>query len=176
MIGWLMNLDLLVGWELSGETEVIGENLPQCQFVHQIPYDLTWDRNLAVTMRIPHATARTMACPLYRCYVDICYMRRFWNWFYNVFSWLVVIISICIYIKMFCKPHISHCLYTHLSYHSENCWNLARSMNISYTRPLTHLLTRCSATTYLAQGHESYTPGVHGCWLALKILGCGWGG
>jgi hypothetical protein len=26
--------------EMAGETEVLGENLPQCRFVHQIPHTL----------------------------------------------------------------------------------------------------------------------------------------
>jgi hypothetical protein len=34
MIGWLINMEHLVEWELRGETEILGENLPLCQFVH----------------------------------------------------------------------------------------------------------------------------------------------
>jgi hypothetical protein len=30
----IMNLEQSVEWELTGETEVLGENLPQCHFVH----------------------------------------------------------------------------------------------------------------------------------------------
>jgi hypothetical protein len=34
--GWymMMNVEQLMEWELSGETEVSGENLPQCHVVH----------------------------------------------------------------------------------------------------------------------------------------------
>jgi hypothetical protein len=30
----VMNVEQLVEWELTGETEVIGENLSQCHFLH----------------------------------------------------------------------------------------------------------------------------------------------
>jgi hypothetical protein len=33
MVGWLINVEQLVGWELAEETEVFGENLLQCNFV-----------------------------------------------------------------------------------------------------------------------------------------------
>jgi hypothetical protein len=29
-----MNVEQLAEWELAGETEVVGENLPQCHFAH----------------------------------------------------------------------------------------------------------------------------------------------
>jgi hypothetical protein len=30
-----MNIEQLVEWELAGETEVLGENLSHCHFLHQ---------------------------------------------------------------------------------------------------------------------------------------------
>jgi hypothetical protein len=32
----MLSVEQSVEWELSGETEVIGENLPMCQFVHNM--------------------------------------------------------------------------------------------------------------------------------------------
>jgi hypothetical protein len=37
---WMMHVEQSVEWELTGETEVLGENLPQCHFVHKS--HMTW--------------------------------------------------------------------------------------------------------------------------------------
>jgi hypothetical protein len=37
----MMNVEQSVKWELAGETEVLGENLPQCHFVDHKSY-MTW--------------------------------------------------------------------------------------------------------------------------------------
>jgi hypothetical protein len=34
MIGWSVNVEQLVEWELTGETEILGENPSQSLFVH----------------------------------------------------------------------------------------------------------------------------------------------
>jgi hypothetical protein len=44
----MMSVEQSVECELEGETEVLGENLPQCHFV--LPYDLTWARTRAAAM------------------------------------------------------------------------------------------------------------------------------
>jgi hypothetical protein len=40
----IMMMEKLVEW-LGGETEVLGENLPQCRFVHHKPHMLCPDAN-----------------------------------------------------------------------------------------------------------------------------------
>jgi hypothetical protein len=37
----MMNVEQSVEWESAGESEVLGENLPQCHFVHH-KSDMTW--------------------------------------------------------------------------------------------------------------------------------------
>jgi hypothetical protein len=40
----MMSVEQSVEWELAGETEVLGENLPQCHSSLQIPHELSRDR------------------------------------------------------------------------------------------------------------------------------------
>jgi hypothetical protein len=37
----MMSVEQSVEWELAGETEVVGENLQQCHFVHD-KFHMTW--------------------------------------------------------------------------------------------------------------------------------------
>jgi hypothetical protein len=43
--GVIMMMEKLVEWWLAGETEVLGEILPQCRFVHHKPHMLCPDAN-----------------------------------------------------------------------------------------------------------------------------------
>jgi hypothetical protein len=42
MMEWEMNMEQLVEWGLAGETEVLGENLPECHFVYY-KFHVTWN-------------------------------------------------------------------------------------------------------------------------------------
>jgi hypothetical protein len=60
-------VEQLVDWRLAGETEVLGENLPQHHFVyHKIPHDQT----RAAAVGSQRLTAWAMVRPL--CYMYIC--------------------------------------------------------------------------------------------------------
>jgi hypothetical protein len=63
----LMMMEKLVEWWLAGETEVLGENLPQCRFVHHKPHVLCPDANPGcyggkpATNRLSYGTALLMS-------------------------------------------------------------------------------------------------------------------
>jgi hypothetical protein len=51
----MMIMEQLVEWGLAGETEVLGENLPQCHFAHHKSH-MTWPGKPA-TNRLSYGTA-----------------------------------------------------------------------------------------------------------------------
>jgi hypothetical protein len=59
----IMMMEKLVEWWLAGETEILGENLPECHFVHHKPHVLCPDVNLGcrggkpATNRLSYGTA-----------------------------------------------------------------------------------------------------------------------
>jgi hypothetical protein len=58
--GWHMGMEQSVEWELAGETEALGENLPQCHFIHHKSH-IAWPGNEPGLQRWE---AETMARPL----------------------------------------------------------------------------------------------------------------
>jgi hypothetical protein len=59
-----MNVKQSVESELVEETEVLGETLSHCHFVHQKSHDFTWARTLAAAVGSRRLTAWAMARPL----------------------------------------------------------------------------------------------------------------
>jgi hypothetical protein len=60
--GGSMSMEHLVEWELVGETEVLGGNLPQCHFAFH-KFHMNWDRTRAVALGSRRLTAWAMARP-----------------------------------------------------------------------------------------------------------------
>jgi hypothetical protein len=59
----IMMMEKLVEWWLAGETEVLGENLPQCRFVHHKPDMPAWTRTRAAAVGNQRLTAWATARP-----------------------------------------------------------------------------------------------------------------
>jgi hypothetical protein len=57
--------------EIAGETEVLGENLPQCRFVHHKTHMLVRTRTLAAAVGSQRLTALAMARPA----VCLCFIQ-----------------------------------------------------------------------------------------------------
>jgi hypothetical protein len=56
----IMSMEQSVEWELAGETEVLGENLPKCHFVHYHKSHMTWpglEPGQPATNRLSYDTA-----------------------------------------------------------------------------------------------------------------------
>jgi hypothetical protein len=57
-----MSMEQLVEWELAGETEVVGENLPKCHFVHH-KFHMTWDGTRASAVEsLNYGTVQSDLC------------------------------------------------------------------------------------------------------------------
>jgi hypothetical protein len=64
----IMMMEKLVEWWLAGETEVLGENLPQCRFVHHKPHMPARKRTRAAAVGSQRLTAWAMAQPSPLCF------------------------------------------------------------------------------------------------------------
>jgi hypothetical protein len=60
--GWWTSMEQLVEWELAGETEVFGKNLPKCHFVHHKSY-MTWHPTRAAAVWSRRLIAWAMTRP-----------------------------------------------------------------------------------------------------------------
>jgi hypothetical protein len=59
---WLISMHHFVEWEFAGETEVLGQNLPQCHFVHHKSH-MTWDQTRTTVMGSRRLTAWAVERP-----------------------------------------------------------------------------------------------------------------
>jgi hypothetical protein len=62
----MMGVEQSVEWEFARETEVLGENLLQCHFVHHESH-MTWARTQDAAVGSRRLTAWAMAFPILRC-------------------------------------------------------------------------------------------------------------
>jgi hypothetical protein len=82
----MMSVEQSVEWELARETEVLGENLPQCHFVQHKSH-MTWARTRAVTVGSRRLTARSMAwTPPFTWYESL---WEFWMFTHLVLFWML---------------------------------------------------------------------------------------
>jgi hypothetical protein len=140
-----MNVELLVGWDFirrnrSNKRKPV--SMPIC------PSNPIWPDLGSNSGR----HSGNPACNLLSCSMSVlqvlCWTISKIHLLYATFLELILqrfqligfVISTCMYIRMFCKSHVSCCLNTDLGYHGKNCWDLTRWMNISYVASLSSFL------------------------------------
>jgi hypothetical protein len=95
-----MNVEQSLEWELTGKTEVLGENLPQCHFVHHKSH-MTWSGlepwPQADTNRLSYGTANVAGCS-------------------NIIIWLQAYdyVHLLVYVSYVCMYHCT-CVWTWIS-------------------------------------------------------------